>query len=407
MVGADGGARAQPTRVAERRGDDVDTLDRDFATGLWDVGDPPCLSLYQPTHRHHPDNLQDPIRFGNLVKALEDSLLQRVSKEEAQERLEPFRVLADDRSFWNHTRDGLSVLAAKGTFRVYRLQRPVAELAVVADSFHVKPLIRILQSADRYQVLALSRQEAKLFEGNRDALDEIELHEDVPGELTEALGEELTDSHHTVAAYGGTGGAPAAMHHGHGGRKAEIDIDAERFFRAVDRGILEHHSQPSGLPLILAALPEHHRRFHELSRNPQLLPDSVDVHPDALSSIDQLRERAWRVMEPRYLARLAALVDEFGSARPQGLAGDDLAEVARAVVAGRVATLLIEARREVPGRIDAATGAIELDDLDHPDVDDLLDDLGVMALQRGGQVVVVPAERMPTETGIAAIYRYG
>ena len=29
----------------------------------------PCLSLYQPTHRHHPDNQQDPIRFRHLVKA--------------------------------------------------------------------------------------------------------------------------------------------------------------------------------------------------------------------------------------------------------------------------------------------------------------------------------------------------
>ena len=29
--------------------------------------EPPCLSLYQPTHRHHPDNLQDPIRFRNRM----------------------------------------------------------------------------------------------------------------------------------------------------------------------------------------------------------------------------------------------------------------------------------------------------------------------------------------------------
>ncbi len=32
---------------------------------------PPCLSLYQATHRHRPDNQQDPIRFRNLVKELE------------------------------------------------------------------------------------------------------------------------------------------------------------------------------------------------------------------------------------------------------------------------------------------------------------------------------------------------
>jgi hypothetical protein len=27
-------------------------------------------------------------------------------------------------------------------------------------------------------------------------------------------------------------------------------------------------------------------------------------------------------------------------------------------------------------------------------------------LKTGGEVVIVPAERMPTQTGIAAIYRY-
>jgi len=37
----------------------------------------------------------------------------------------------------------------------------------VADSFHTKPLLRVLQSADRYQILALNRHEAKLYEGNR------------------------------------------------------------------------------------------------------------------------------------------------------------------------------------------------------------------------------------------------
>ena len=75
-------------------------------------------------------------------------------------------------------------------------------------------------------------------------------------------------------------------------------------------------------------------------------------------------------------------------------------------MAGRVATLLIEARREVPGRINAATGEIELDNLTNPEVDDVLDDMGTLSLKMGGQVVIVPTERMPTKTGIAAIYRY-
>jgi hypothetical protein len=39
-------------------------------------------------------------------------------------------------------------------------------------------------------------------------------------------------------------------------------------------------------------------------------------------------------------------------------------------------------------------------------VDDLLDDLGERALKAGGEVVIVPAERMPTDTGVAAVYRF-
>ena len=52
------------------------------------------------------------------------------------------------------------------------------------------------------------------------------------------------------------------------------------------------------------------------------------------------------------------------------------------------------------------SGRIEPGDLAHPEFDDVLDDLGELVLQKGGQIVIVPAERMPTRTGIAAIYRF-
>ena len=380
------------------------SLISDYAAGLFSSHEPPCLSLYQPTHRHHPDNQQDPIRFRNLVKSMEQSLRQKYTTREVEPVLDPFHALVEDHEFWNHTLDGLAVLAAPGLFRVYRLQRLVPELVVVADSFHIKPLIRIVQSADRYQVLGLNRREVKLFEGNRDALDEIELAQGVPRTITDALGEELTEPHLTVASYG-TGVAGPAMRHGHGSKKDEVDIDADRFFRAVDRAVLEYHSRPSGLPLILAALPEHHGLFREASQNPFLLAHGIDIHPDALPA-DALRERAWRVVEPQYLARLAGLVEQFGTAKSKGVGSEELALVADAAVAGRVATLLIESERHVPGRIDHESGQIEFSDLADPEIDDLLDDLGELVLDKGGQVVIVPAERMPARTGIAAIYRF-
>lgn len=362
----------------------------------------PCLSLYQPTHRHFPENRQDPIRYRNLVKQLKQSLEQKYPAREVKPLLSPLEDLAHEPEFWNHTQDGLAVLSAPDLFRIYKLQRPVHELAIAADSFHTKPLLRILQSADRYQVLGLSRGAIKLFEGNRDALDEIDLEPGVPRTIKEALGDKLTEPHQTVASYGGSG---AAMHHGHGGKSDEVDIDMERFFRAIDRSILEHHSRPSGLPLMLAALTEHHSAFRKISQNPFRMKEGIDIHPDAVS-IDELRDRAWRIVEPQYLAVLDQIVGEFRQSKPSGLADDELPKVFMAALSGRISRLLIEAEREIPGHLDTATGKVEVADLSHPQVDDLLDDLGQLVLDKGGQVVVVPAERMPTETGAAAIYRF-
>lgn len=81
-------------------------------------------------------------------------------------------------------------------------------------------------------------------------------------------------------------------------------------------------------------------------------------------------------------------------------------EVASAAATGRIATLLIDADRHIPGHLHAVTGEIELADLGNPDVDDLLDDLAALVERMGGRVFVVPAETMPAVSGVAAVFRY-
>ena len=366
---------------------------------------PPCLSLYQPTHRYYPENKQDPIRFRNLVKDLEISLRQKYPTVETHLLMEPFEALAKDREFWNHTLDGLAVMRGLGLFQVFLTQRPVAELAIVADSFHLKPLRRLLQSVDRYQILGLSLDKIRLFEGNRDAIDEIDLVPGVPRTIEEALGDQLTEPHLTVRSLGGTGQSGTAMRHGHGAKKDEVDIEAERFFRVIDSAILEYYSRPSGLPLILAALSDHQYLFHRISHNPFLMTEGINLNLDAIST-DELQERAWQVVEPQYQAQLSALIEEFVTTYSKGLGSADLVQVAHASVNGKIATLLIESDRQIPGRLDIQTGKIELANLDNPQIDDLLDDLGELVEKKGGQVMIIPSEQMPSQTGLAAIYRY-
>lgn len=380
------------------------SLTQDYPTVLLGEQEPPCISLYQPTHRHHPENVQDPIRFRNLVKAVEETLRKDYQSHDISALLRPFQALAEDRAFWNHTASGLAVLCGPSLFRVYRLPRPVAELAVVADSFHTKPLLRMVQSADSYLILGLSRNAFSMYEGNRDGLHRLQPIEGVLDTADELLGRQKDDREGAHRAYGPMG-AGTTSHHGTDVKQDAQDRDTERFFRAVDRAVLEHCSQLPGQRLILAALPQHHHLFRSVSRNPNLMEEAIDTHPDALS-IDALRDRAWQFVLPHYLKRLAGFVEAFGAAQSSGRGADDLATIAKAAIAGRIETLLIEADRLIPGRIDTASGLIVTGDLSDPGVDDLLDDLGEYVIRSGGEVIIVPAEQMPTRTGAAAIHRF-
>jgi len=363
----------------------------------------PCVSLYQPTHRANPEALQGPIRYKNLIRDAERSLREKYSGRELRPLLERFQALADDTKFWQHQRDGLAVLAAGDTFEVFQLQRPVKELVVVADSFHLKPVFRIVQSADRFHVLCLDRQKATVFEGNRDALDEADAG-DMPATLTAALGEERSEKQLQKGVQGaGVGGTPSV--HGLGGKADEVDIDRERFFRVIDREVAARFSEPTGLPLVLAALTDHHAEFRRVSHNPLLQSEAVGKNPWPLDA-DQLRADVWKVIEPQYVARLGKLIEDQQTATARQQASGDLSDVASAAVAGRVGVLLVEADREVPGRLDRTSGAITQDRLADPETDDLIDDIAEAVILTGGEVVVVPAGRMPTASGLAATYRY-
>jgi hypothetical protein len=367
---------------------------------------PPCISLYQPTQRTFPEKQQNPIRYRNLLRQMQASLKEKYATREVQAILDKFEELGRDEGFWVRRTDGLAILASIERFEVFELHRSVPELVIVADSFHVKPLLRIVQSADRYHVLAVNRKEVKLYEGNRDALDQVELTQ-VPSTITAALGEELTEPYqgfHGVGPYHATGGS-AGIHHGRGQKKDDVDLDMERFFRIVDRGILDHYSRPTGLPLLLAGLPHNIAGFRAVSHNRQILDAAIELDPESLT-LEQLREHAWQSIEPIYLERLAELTDSYNLNRSRGLGAEDPAAIAAAAAMGRVGTLLIDAERLLPGKIDTATGKFERRALEDPEADDVLDDLAEAVVRMKGEAIVVPPQRMPSTTGVAAIYRF-
>ncbi len=367
---------------------------------------PPVFSVYAPTHRTHPDNAVDPRVFGQLVGEFASVREQYAKDKDIQRIFERFAALESDYEFWKHTREGLAVFATRDTFDVYRLRRRVQPLAIVADSAHTKPLLKYLQTQGRYHLLVLSTNTAQLYEGDRYQLDEVDISgEDVPESMIDALDHEQRDLHATLAAYRTATGDAWGTSQNQGLRKTDIDNDIEQFFRAVDRAVMATYSVPSGLPLILAALPEHHSLFRRVSRNPQLLDTGVQGNAAAMDDSTR-RQEAWQVFEPHYSAQLEARVAQFGHAASQKLGTDQIKQIAKDAYDGKVGTLLIEEDRVIPGRILDRDNVVFDRDGSEKIIDDVLDDLAELVMRQGGDVWVMPADRMPSETGAAAINRF-
>ena len=69
-------------------------------------------------------------------------------------------------------------------------------------------------------------------------------------------------------------------------------------------------------------------------------------------------------------------------------------------------TLLIDSNRLILEKTYGNAGNIQPGEIKNPDYDDILDDLAGVVFKNRGNVVMLPTERMPGKTGVAATFRY-
>ncbi len=211
----------------------------------------PCVSTFMPTHRG--GGKEDPIRWRvHLGEAKQQLVTSGLRAPEAKELLDPALHLLEDVTFWKHQCDGLAFFLAPQFLRLYRLPLAFEDLVVVADRFHVTPLLPLLSGDGRFYVLALSQNAVRLLQGTRYSVSEIDLKR-VPRSLAEALLTHDTDeplTFHTRPTSGGTWGA---IFSGHGVGIDDAKDDLLRYFQKIDRG-LHDVLRAERWPLVLAGV---------------------------------------------------------------------------------------------------------------------------------------------------------
>ncbi len=363
----------------------------------------PLISIYQETSRHLTDNKRDALVFKNLVKEVESSLTKKYSDKEIKPLMEMFDAIENESTFWSHAYDSIALFASLDDCIIYTLKSPTRTFTVVADSFHIKPLIQYFQIMQTYQILDLDAQSFQIFEGNPYHIEKLVLNDDIPTTKDQILGTELTDSYQTHGTYGGASGK--ATFHGHGGKKAEEEIDLERFFRRIDKIVNEKISKSSKLPLILLSPSEYHSLFQEVSDNLFLEEESISGSFETFDK-EELEKHLEEFATITFNKLKEKLMDQYHELRASEKSSDQLFEIISAAIDGRIEVLFIETDKIISGKIDRVTKKIMTEPFSNPEYDDILDDLAQLALEKGGQVYVLDKEEMPTESGVAAIYRY-
>lgn len=372
---------------------------KEFPHPMMEKGKRPVISIYVDTNIKKPDRLENPIRFKNLVKEAQASLKDKEFKG-FKDLFSLFKEMEEDALFWEGATESLAILGDEEECIVYKLPVNVKSLAIVSDSYYIKPMLRSFQSYGHYHVLGLNRDNFILFEADRDGIHGIPVDEK-DSTMEGVLGTEKTAPHLSVASIGGD----QSMYHGHGGAKDERKVDQEKFFRHVDAFILENYSKPYKIPLILVGLDEHQGEFRKLTKNKYLINEGIKVDVDSQDK-KSLHEKVQNVMKELFKKELKERMDIFSEAHAKDLGSDDLVQIGRAIAEGKVATLYLEENKVHPGLFDPQLGTIVQGKIADPRVGDVYDDMAEVVLSRGGEVLILDNEDMPTESDIAAVYRY-
>jgi hypothetical protein len=112
------------------------------------------------------------------------------------------------------------------------------------------------------------------------------------------------------------------------------------------------------------------------------------------------------IAKQRFEKHLHRMLKQYEDQRHLKLSSDGLETIAKALMDGRVSHLFIQKDHVIPGHLNIPQQKVMYWDLREPHTDDLLDDMLQLALTKGTSVYILEKSLMPTQSGVAASFRY-
>lgn len=275
-----------------------------------------------------------------------------MSPDERTKFLEPLHSLLLDAQILKQMKGNIGLFRNQDSFRILNIPIDVEQTCQVATSFHVKPLLRWLQTDQDFLLLGLEQNSAQLYIGSQDSLkfvDSIPFPDAAINDWIAGLTRNINPKLFVA-----------------GQEELVATLKQSLNYKNLVEQPIAHHFDPEKLAEIC---------------------ESIRVI---------LKQDSKRLIEKALY--------EFHFAEEGNRTQKNIFQIAKAVVKGRVRKLIVSDEINIFGKIDLKSGGLAIHpfDLDHED-DDILDDLAQMVLSQGGEVIVASRNEIPKGRPILAI----
>jgi hypothetical protein len=366
---------------------------------------PHCISIYIPTHRagKEVNDRIDQINLKNQLQEVANELQGwQIHSRDIETLLRPAKELLDNSSFWSQQSEGLAIFIAPDFFEYFTLPVEFNEITYVSDHFYVLPLVSYLNDDGKFFLLSLSLSGAEFYEGLPHQINKLEVEELLPQQLEEVVGYDFKEK--SLQFRTGHTGNNQSLVHGQGRGKDEEKIEYEKFFRAINEGLMKILNNRRR-PMVIAAVDYLVPIYKSVNGYKHLSDKFIPGNPEHVDT-NKLHAQARELLIDEFDQDRKKNLEAFEQALSNGTASYKEEEVIKEAYGKRIDTLFVKKNELMWGVFDLENYTVKPRD-DSRYKSCLLNFAVAHTILNNGNVYLLNENEMPEPSSrINAVYRY-
>ena len=362
------------------------------------------ISVCIPTHSHGQEvnEKKDSLALKGALKAISSQLSRKgKNKNDIEKITQPVKELIEDSSFWRHQRKGLAIFASDDFFEKYTLPQEPELVTYAGQKFYLKPLLSLIDKDGKFFLLAISRSGVKLYHCSKFDIEEISITQHVPDSIEETLKYDVPEK--SIQTHSGER-KESLMFHGHGVMKEKEKKNLLRFFRQVDKGILDILAERQ-IPMVIAGLDHLVPIYQEASSYPGITSNFVDIDPDSVTP-NKLHQKAFKIVEDELHKNRQRSFKRFQKLAGTGKTTTYPSEILSSAYYKNVDTLFVRNGAEIWGTFDKERYLIDANPENAENHEELVNFTIIHTILNGGDVIMTGDDDFPAgDSKMAAILR--